>query len=107
MTIGRKKCSTISETRNIGWAKSINEKLVEYNLETNWETIRSKTKGEWKRNKEKMIKSCCTETVNENQYQNKMDKPTTNNNSNIRASAPERVNKGDKAKNKNTHSLTL
>ena len=36
-------------TRKIGWAENINRKLAEYNLETDWETIRLKTKGEWKK----------------------------------------------------------
>ena len=67
-------------TCNMGWAKNINEKLTRYDLETNWETIRSKTKGEWKRlvekavdkiNKDKMIKSCVTEINGETKVNTK------------------------------------
>ena len=30
---------------NTGWAKNIKEKLSEYNLESDWEIIRTKTKS--------------------------------------------------------------
>ena len=43
------------ETANLGWAKSITEKLEEYHLETNWATISRKTKIEWKRQVEEAV----------------------------------------------------
>ena len=54
-----------------GWASNIKEKLVKYNLETDWEVIKKKTKAEWKRNvseavdevnKKRIIKDCETKT---------------------------------------------
>ena len=36
------------KTKNIGWAKSIDEKLQQYGLETNWDMIKIMTKNEWK-----------------------------------------------------------
>ena len=42
--------------QNIGWAKCINGKLGDNNLETNWEQIRPQTRGQWKRTVEKAIK---------------------------------------------------
>ena len=52
---------------NAGWAKQIIENLEEWNLETDWENIRSKSISGWKRqvleaaekkNKEKIISEC-------------------------------------------------
>ena len=40
---------------DLGWAKNIMTKLTEYQLETDWEKIREKTKGEWKSNVEKAV----------------------------------------------------
>ena len=37
------------QTVDMGWAKNINIKLAKYQLETNWESIGKKPKGEWKR----------------------------------------------------------
>ena len=34
---------------NVGWAKQIEENLVDWSLETSWETIASKSRNEWKR----------------------------------------------------------
>ena len=34
--------------QNLGWAENIIIKLREYNLESDWEVIRTKTKGQWK-----------------------------------------------------------
>ena len=54
-----------------GWTNDIKEKLAKYNLETDFETIRKKTKGEWKRNvteavdkinRKKLIQECETKT---------------------------------------------
>ena len=53
-------------SQNKGWAKSINEKLHEYNLETDWMKIKSHTKNQWKdlvekaiceKNKQKLIEN--------------------------------------------------
>ena len=49
------------ENLNIGWAKNVQEKLMKYELETNWEVIGRKSKAEWKKevegavDKEKLI----------------------------------------------------
>ena len=54
---------------NAGWAKQITEKLETYKLETNWNTIKQKTVGQWvgevksaieKFNKDKLISNCTT-----------------------------------------------
>ena len=54
-------------TLNIGWAKSINEKLQKYNIEKSWNKIEKKTKLQWKekvktailkKNKEKILEQC-------------------------------------------------
>ena len=59
------------QSRNIGWAKNMKEKLEEYGLEPNWDAIQTQTKNQWKttvgeavdkKNKEKIIKNCITET---------------------------------------------
>ena len=42
-------------TKNVGWAKSINEKLQQYGLETNWNMIKIMTKNEWKEKVRKSI----------------------------------------------------
>ena len=51
----------------IGWAKQIKENLEEWELETNWEVIRTKSANEWKRcvyeaaemkNKTKILEEC-------------------------------------------------
>ena len=55
----------------IGWAKNVNEELIQYQLETDWNKIKLKSKREWKRtveeavdkiNKEKILMNCTTET---------------------------------------------
>ena len=52
---------------NIGWAKQINGNLEEWELESNWELIRTKSANEWKRrvyeaaerkNKQKILEEC-------------------------------------------------
>ena len=58
--------------QNLGWAKYINMKLNEYQLEPDWEIIKTKSKVEWKRlrveqateamNRTKLTKGCTTET---------------------------------------------
>ena len=57
------------QNTNLGWAKNITEKLSEYELETRWEVIRTKTKGQWReeirrainnRNKQRLIENCTT-----------------------------------------------
>ena len=57
--------------RNIGWAKNINDKLEEYELEPNWDAIETQTKNQWKKtveeavnkmNRKKIIKNCTTES---------------------------------------------
>ena len=40
---------------NTGWAKNIIGKLGEYNLESDWEIIRTKTKSQWKNSVDKAI----------------------------------------------------
>ena len=56
---------------NLGWSKSIVEKLEEYDLEQDWEKIRILTKQSWKssvktavqnRNKQKLINHCIEQT---------------------------------------------
>ena len=57
---------------DLGWAKNIMTKLTEYQLETDWEQIWEKTKGEWKsnveravdeKNKNKLIQKLTTQTT--------------------------------------------
>ena len=59
------------KTQDLGWAKNIEEKLIAYGLETNWNTIKTKTKAQWKEevkkavneiNKSKLIESCTSKT---------------------------------------------
>ena len=59
------------QTLKKGWTNNIKEKLAKYNLETDFETIRKKTKGEWKRNfteavddinRKRLIQECETKT---------------------------------------------
>ena len=65
---------------DLGWARSISEKLKEYCLEPNWDAIKSKTKEQWKRevknavnnkNKQKLIDNCTTETLSESRINTK------------------------------------
>ena len=35
--------------RNLGWAKNIQVKLEQYEIETDWTKIKSMTKNEWKK----------------------------------------------------------
>ena len=58
-------------SQNKGWAKSISEKLQEYNLEPDWMKIKSLTKNRWKelvekaiceRNKQKLITNSTSQT---------------------------------------------
>ena len=67
------KMLTHLDTQNLGWAKSMKAKLQEYQLESDWNAIKQKTKGEWKRdvtkavdnyNKAKLLKQCTTVTGN-------------------------------------------
>ena len=53
--------------QNTGWARNISEKLVQYQLETNWDSIKVMTKAQWKKcveeaveraNKEKLKNNC-------------------------------------------------
>ena len=76
-------------TVQTGWAKSINEKLAQYQLETDWERIRLKSKREWKRNvdeavdkanKEKIVKNCTTETPQGTKINTKTKYTQQNNN---------------------------
>ena len=55
------------QERNLGWSKNIQEKLTQYDIETDWLKVKSMTKNEWKKcvskavekyNMEKLIKSC-------------------------------------------------
>ena len=55
------------KSQNSGWAKHISDKLIEYELETDWEMIKRKTVNEWKnevykavlrRNGKKLIDNC-------------------------------------------------
>ena len=57
------------QSENLEWAKNMEKKLNEYQLEPDWNIIQRKTKGEWKRavteavdkiNKEKLIQNCTT-----------------------------------------------
>ena len=57
------------ETENIGWAKQINMKLIEYDLPTSWELIEHKSVRQWKdevnfavelKNIEKLTEHCYT-----------------------------------------------
>ena len=60
------------KNQDLGWAKNIEKKLTDYQLETDWNLIQRKTKGEWKRdvttavnkiNQTKMLKKCTTTTA--------------------------------------------
>ena len=71
------------QRENLGWAKNMNEKFTQHQLESDWEVTSRKTKGEWKRtvtgavdkfSKEKLIKGCTT-TIGGNV---KFNKKTTN-----------------------------
>ena len=53
--------------RNLGWAKNIQVKLEQYEIETDWTKIKSMTKNEWKKNvneavekfnMKKLLKNC-------------------------------------------------
>lgn len=55
------------DKHSIGWAYQIREKLVEYGLETDWNVIKEKSRGEWKsdvksaveeKNCEKLLSEC-------------------------------------------------
>ena len=55
------------QQQNIGWAKQVNKNLEEWGLETDWNTIRTKSARGWKRqvyetaekiNKEKILEEC-------------------------------------------------
>ena len=56
---------------DLGWSKNINSKLSEYELERDWEKIKSLSKGQWKsavkiavqmKNKQKLMDSCKEQT---------------------------------------------
>ena len=58
--------------QNSGWAKNIVEKLSEYDLTSDWEVIRNMTINQWKekvrkavlkKNGEKLLKNCTTESA--------------------------------------------
>ena len=62
------------KTQNIGWARNIQTKLTDYQLETDWNVIKQKTKGEWKNsvteavnkyNQAKLLNNCTTSTAND------------------------------------------
>ena len=62
------------QSLGIGWAKNIQEKLNEYELETDWEKINRKSKALWKkeveeavdkRNQKKLVEKCTTVTKDE------------------------------------------
>ena len=62
-----KKMMLHLKERNLGWAKNIQGKLTQYDIETDWMKIKAVTKNEWKKcvseavekyNKDKLIKSC-------------------------------------------------
>ena len=68
-----KKMLTHLKTQDLGWAKNIQTKLNNYGIELDWDTIKQKTKGEWKRivtdavnkfNQEKLLKNCTATTTN-------------------------------------------
>ena len=68
-----KKMLVQLKTLELGWAKYMTEKLMEYQLEQDWENIRRKTKAEWRKivdeaieenNRKKLIKNCTTKTSN-------------------------------------------
>ena len=59
------------KNHDLGWAKNIQEKLTQYNIETDWIKIKSMTKNEWRKNvndatekfnMEKLLKSCISPT---------------------------------------------
>lgn len=63
-----------------GWVKNIEGKLAEYNLETNFEVIKNKTKAEWKRNvseavdemnKNRLIQECVIESSEDTKVKTK------------------------------------
>ena len=37
------------KSHELGWAKTMAEKLIDYALETDWKVIKSKSKGEWRK----------------------------------------------------------
>ena len=56
-------------SKNIGWAKNMNEKLSEYELETDWELIKQRSFNEWRniviravliKNGKKLLENCQT-----------------------------------------------
>ena len=60
-------------SHNTGWAKSISEKLTHYKLETHWDLIKAKTKGQWKKDVENAV-----EIINKEKLKNNCTKTTTN-----------------------------
>ena len=42
-------------SKNIGWVQNIENKLHEYNLETDYEIIKAKSKEQWKKEVEKAV----------------------------------------------------
>ena len=68
------------QSQNLGWAKKTMEKLSEYGLVTDWEAIKTQTKGQWKNvvgkavdefNKKKMIENCLATTAGETRVKTK------------------------------------
>ena len=62
------------QLENIGWAKLICNKLIDYGLETNWTQIKNKTKGQWRNevniavekiNAKKLEENCVTKAKGE------------------------------------------
>ena len=65
---------------NIGWAKCIQEKLIDYELEQDWEKIKDHNKSRWKhivntavreKNKKKLLDSCVQRGMNEEKVKTK------------------------------------
>ena len=60
----------------------VNEKLIQYQVETEWNKIKLKSKGEWKKvveeaddkvNKEEILNNCTTETPQQQRLRQKHD----------------------------------
>ena len=71
MNTGQKKMIYNLKDMDLGWSKNIVNKLSEYELEQDWEKIKSLSKAQWKsvvkiavqtKNKQKLIDSCKDQT---------------------------------------------
>ena len=68
------------QTLNIGWAKGISQKVNEYNLEQDWDKVKTLTSSTWKRvvnvavktkNRQKLLNNCIQQEPDDNKMKMK------------------------------------